>query len=80
MFNSGKVIIFDRLHATIFALLMHNRPEHFGPNIKVTRTRNIAFNVAKKCLDKEEMRYDEVDTVEEAIKSAAEMIRKYQID
>ena len=47
---------------------------------KVTRTRNIAFNVSKKCFDKEEMRYDEAETVEDAIKSAAEMIRKYQID
>ena len=80
LFNSGKVVITDRLHASILALLMHK------PHIvidqaykKINRTRSVAFNYSKNmiCLDKDQMRYDEADSMEKAIYLALKMIQKY---
>ena len=79
LFNSGKVIITDGLHASIFSFLMHK------PHIvldqeykKINHTRSTAFKFSKTCQDKELMRYDQADSIEEAVQMAAKMITMYQ--
>lgn len=46
---------------------------------KISYTRSVAFNASKTCLDKDKMRYDEADSVEDAILLAAKMIKKFNL-
>ena len=77
MFASGKVIITDRLHASILAFLMY-KPHVYIDNIygKISGTREVAFEASENCKDKEDMRFDEAETIEEAVIKALRMLRE----
>jgi len=75
MFASGKVLVTDRLHASILAFLLH-KPHVYVDQMygKISKTREVAFEVSEKCRDKEEMNFDEADNIEEAVVKAARML------
>jgi len=76
MFTGGKVLITDRLHSSIFAFLMH-KPHVYVDQMygKIRKTREVAFEVSDKCKDREEMKFDEAENIEEAVVKAARMLR-----
>ena len=77
MFMGGKVLVTDRLHSSILAFLLH-KPHVYVDQMygKIRKTREVAFNVSKKCSDREEMKYDEAENIEEAIVKADRMLKK----
>ena len=77
MFAGGKVLITDRLHSSIFAFLMH-KPHVYVDQMygKIRKTREVAFDVSEKCGDREEMKYDEAETLEVAVVKAARMLKE----
>ena len=82
MFMGGKVLVTDRLHSSILAFLMH-KPHVYVDQMygKIRKTREVAFDASKKCSDREEMKYDEAENIEEAVVKAARMLKdkKYWI-
>ena len=78
LLNKGRVIVTDRLHSSIFALLMHKPhviiDQSYG---KITKTREVAFNVSPACSDKNKLRYDHAKSLEEAVKIATSMHQTY---
>merc|ERR1711892_869105 len=75
MLTGGKVLITDRLHSSILAFLMH-KPHIYLDQMygKIRKTREVAFDVSEHCGDREEMRYDEAQSIEEAVLKASRMI------
>ena len=77
MFAAGKVLITDRLHASILAFLLHKPHVYVDQSYgKIRKTREVAFDVSEKCKDKEEMKFDEAENIEEASWKAARMLKK----
>ena len=78
LLDTAKVIVTDRLHASILALLMH-KPHVILDNMykKLTRTRQVAFQVSKSCQDKAVLRYEETRSMEEAVTLAAKLMRTH---
>ena len=76
MYASGKVLITDRLHASIFAFLMH-KPHVYIDQMygKIRRTRKVAFEVSEKCRNRKEMKFDKADDIERAVVKATRMLR-----
>ena len=78
LLNKGRVIVTDRLHSSIFALLMHKPhviiDQSYG---KITKTREVAFNVSPACSDKNKLRYDHAKSLEEAVEIATSMHQTY---
>ena len=78
MFSSSRVVITDRLHASIFAFLLHKHHVYLDQSYgKITRTRSVAFNASVHCQDKDKMRYDSAQTLEEAVMLANQMLKKW---
>ena len=77
MFASGKVIVTDRLHASILAFLMH-KPHVYVDQMyrKISMTREVAFEVSEKCGNRKEMKYDKSESIEDAVIKAAKMLRE----
>ena len=77
MLAGGRVLITDRLHASIFAFLLH-KPHIFVDQYysKITNTREVAFNSSEKCLKKEEMKYNKATSLEEAVEMAEDFLRQ----
>ena len=75
MFASGKVLITDRLHASILAFLLY-KPHVYLDQMygKISKTREVAFDASEKCRNKEEMKYDEADNLEDAVLMAAKLL------
>ena len=83
MFAAGKVLITDRLHASILAFLLHKPHVYVDQSYgKIRRTREVAFDVSEKCSDREEMKFDEADSFEDAVLIAAKMLKaeKFWVD
>ena len=76
MFAGGKVLITDRLHASILAFLLH-KPHVYVDQMygKIRRTRAVAFTVSEKCRNREEMKFDEAENFEQAVEKAGKMLR-----
>ena len=76
MYASGKVLITDRLHASIFAFLMH-KPHVYIDQMygKIRRTRKAAFEVFDKCRNRKEMKFDQAANIELAVVKATRMLR-----
>ena len=77
MLAGGRVLITDRLHASIFAFLLH-KPHVFVDQYysKITYTREVAFNSSDKCLNKKEMKYNKATSLEEAVTMAEDFLRQ----
>merc|ERR1711915_941539 len=77
MYAGGRVLITDRLHASILAFLLH-KPHVYVDQMygKITRTREVAFNSSENCQNREEMRYNIATSLEEAVEMAEDLLRK----
>ena len=78
MFGGGRVLITDRLHASILAFLLH-KPHVYVDQMygKITRTREVAFNASEHCQDKEDMKFKIAKSLEEGVQMAAELLNKH---
>ena len=75
MFAGGKVLVTDRLHASILAFLMH-KPHVYVDQMydKIRKTREVAFDSSDKCRNKKEMKYEETKSLEDALVMAAKLL------
>ena len=83
LFAGGKVLITDRLHASILAFLLHKPHVYVDQSYgKIRRTREVAFGASDKCSDREEMKFDEAENFEVAVLIAAKMLNdeKFWVD
>ena len=78
LLNTGRVIVTDRLHGSIFAFLM-NKPHVILDQSynKITNTREVAFGVSPSCSDKKKLRYEKASSLEEAVSIASDMLNTY---
>ena len=76
MFSAGKILITDRLHSSILAFLLH-KPHVYVDQMygKIRKTTDIAFQSLEMCSNRQEMRYEETRSFEEAILQAGKMLR-----
>ena len=80
LMSVGKVLITDRLHTSILAFLLHKPHVYLEQSYgKITRTREVAFSTSVHCQDRDKMRYDSAETLEEAIILASQMLHKLKI-
>ena len=79
MYTGGKILITDRLHASILAFLMH-KPHIYVDQLygKISKTRQIAFDVSDKCSNRADLRFDEAESIEQAVLKAANMLNDEQ--
>ena len=76
MFSSSRVVITDRLHASIFAFLLHKPHVYLDQSYgKIRLTREVAFNTSTFCQDKERLRFDQAEDIRQAVRLAAEMVK-----
>ena len=75
MYNISSVVITDRLHASIFAFLLHKPHVYLDQSYgKIKRTREVAFNSSDHCQDRKKLRYDQAEDLVQAISVAKEML------
>ena len=76
MFSRSRVVITDRLHASIFAFLLHKPHVYLDQSYgKIRLTREVAFNTSTFCQDRERLRYDQAEDIRQAVRLAAEMVK-----
>ena len=76
MFSSSRVVVTDRLHASIFAFLMHKPHVYLDQSYgKIRLTREVAFNTSTFCQDRARLRYDQAEDIKQAVRLAAEMVK-----
>ena len=75
MYSSSRLIITDRLHASILAFLLH-KPHVFLDQSygKIRLTREVAFNTSSHCQDKKRLRYDQAEDIKQAVGMAVKML------
>ena len=77
MFSSSRVVITDRLHASIFAFLLHKPHVYLDQSYgKIRLTREVAFNTSTFCQDRDRLRFDQAEDIRQAVSMAAEMVIK----
>jgi len=69
LFSSGKVVVTDRLHGSIFAFLSL-KPHVFIDQMyeKIQRTRPVAFNSSKECQDEQALMHAQALDMKDAVK------------
>ena len=76
MFSSSRVVITDRLHASIFAFLLHKPHVYLDQSYgKIRLTREVAFNTSTFCQERSRLRYDQAEDIRKAVSLAAEMLK-----
>ena len=77
MYSSSRVIITDRLHASILAFLLH-KPHVFLDQSygKIRLTREVAFNTSSHCQDRKRLRYDQAGDIRQAVELAVKMLHR----
>ena len=76
MFSSSRVVVTDRLHASIFAFLLHKPHVYLDQSYgKIRLTREVAFNTSTFCQDRARLRYDQAEDIRQAVSLAGEMVR-----
>ena len=75
MFSNSRVVITDRLHASIFAFLLHKPHVYLDQSYgKIRLTREVAFNTSTFCQDRARLRFQQAENIRQAISLAAEML------
>ena len=75
MFSSSRVVITDRLHASIFAFLLHKPHVYLDQSYgKIRLTREVAFNTSTFCQDRDRLRFDQAEDIRQAVRLAVEML------
>ena len=79
LFSSGKVVITDRLHGSIFAFLSL-KPHVFIDQMyeQIQRTRAVAFNSSTECQDEQALMYTQALDMKDAVKKAMHMLERYR--
>ena len=76
MYSNSRVVITDRLHASIFAFLLHKPHVYLDQSYgKIRLTREVAFNTSTFCQDRARLRYDQAEDIRKAVSLAAEMVK-----
>ena len=75
MLNTASVIVTDRLHASILALLM-NKPHVYLETAtgKLSATREVSFQSSTACAQMTKLMYAEALNVHEAARTAIEFL------
>ena len=75
MFSSSRVVITDRLHASIFAFLLHKPHVYLDQSYgKIRLTREVAFNTSTFCQDRHRLRFHQAENIRQAVLLAVEMV------
>ena len=76
MYSSSRVVITDRLHASIFAFLLHKPHVYLDQSYgKIRLTREVAFNTSTFCQDRDRLRFHQAEDFRQAVRLAGEMIK-----
>ena len=76
MFSSSRVVITDRLHASIFAFLLHKPHVYLDQSYgKIRLTREVAFNTSTFCQDRHRLRFNQAEDFRQAVSQAGEMVK-----
>ena len=76
MFSSSRVVITDRLHASILAFLLHKPHVYLDQSYgKIRLTREVAFNTSTFCQDRGRLRFDQAEDIRQAVSLAGEMVK-----
>ena len=76
MYSSSRVVITDRLHASILAFLLHKPHVYLDQSYgKIRLTREVAFNTSTFCQDRVRLRYEQAEDMRQAISLAGEMVK-----
>ena len=80
LLSSGKVVITDRLHGSIFAFLSL-KPHVFIDQMydKIQRTRAVAFNSSKECQDEQALMYTQALDMKDAVEKAINILERYRL-
>ena len=75
MISSSRVVITDRLHASILAFLLHKPHIYLEQSYgKIRLTRELAFNTSVHCQDRHKLRYNQAEDIREAVDLAVKML------
>ena len=76
MFSSSRVVVTDRLHASIFAFLLHKPHVYLDQSYgKIRLTREVAFNTSTFCQDRHRLRFNQAEDFRQAVLLAGEMLK-----
>ena len=76
MISSSRVVITDRLHASIFAFLLHKPHVYLDQSYgKIRLTREVAFNTSTFCQDRHRLRFNQAEEIRQAVHLAGEMVK-----
>ena len=76
MFSNSRVVITDRLHASILAFLLHKPHVYLDQSYgKIRLTREVAFNTSTFCQDRARLRFDQAEDIRQAVRLAVEMLK-----
>ena len=76
MFSSARVVITDRLHASILAFLLHKPHVYLEQSYgKIRLTREVAFNTSTFCQDRDRLRFHQAEDIRQAVSLAGKMIK-----
>ena len=76
MFSSSRVVITDRLHASILAFLLHKPHVYLDQTYgKIRLTREVAFNTSTFCQDTHRLRFAQAENIRQAVSLAVEMVK-----
>ena len=76
MFSSSRVVITDRLHASILAFLLHKPHVYLDQSYgKIRLTREVAFNTSTFCQDRGRLRFHQAEEFKQAVSLAVEMLK-----
>ena len=76
MFSSSRVVVTDRLHASIFAFLLHKPHVYLDQSYgKIRLTREVAFNTSTFCQDRHRLRFDQAEDIRQAVRLAGELVK-----
>ena len=76
MFSSSRVVVTDRLHASIFAFLLHKPHVYLDQSYgKIRLTREVAFNTSTFCQDRHRLRFDQAEEIRQAVRLAGELVK-----
>ena len=70
-----RLVITDRLHASIFAFLLHKPHVYLDQSYgKIRLTREVAFNTSTFCQDRDRLRFDQAEDIRQAVRLTVEML------
>ena len=76
MISSSRVVVTDRLHASIFAFLLHKPHVYLDQSYgKIRLTREVAFNTSTFCQDRHRLRFNQAEDFRQAVLLAGEMVK-----